>query len=171
MKMSMAKAASYLTFTALFGIASSGPITGSKAYATEAKETSKYVLNPNNQALVDPDESVLKAKKFDPKSLHRLDFHVANKTCGVCLLNIQKKTRAIPAVVNAAVEIKRPFCASVIYDTKQTNEKELLEEVRSFEKDLLLDMIQDKAIAKQPLVLIPPHLGNGENNATPAANH
>jgi len=164
MKMSVPKTTLYLTFTALFGIAASGAMSSSKADATESKESAKYVLNQNNPALVDPEESLLKSKKFDSNSLHRLDFHVANKTCGVCLLNIQKKTRALPAVVNAALEIKRPFCASVIYDSKQISQKELIEKVKTFEKDLLLDNIQDKAIAKQPLVLIPPRLGSGENN-------
>ena len=170
MKISMPKTALYLTFTALFGIVGSGAMTSSKAYATESKESPKYVLNSNNPALADSEESILKGKKFDSNSLHRLDFHVANKTCGVCLLNIQKRTRDLPAVVNAALEIKRPFCASVIYDSKQISQKELLEKVKTFEKDLLLDMIQDKAIAKQPLVLIPPHLGNGEIDATSSAN-
>jgi copper chaperone CopZ len=106
------------------------------------------------------------ANHYDKNALHRLDLRIVGKSCPVCLLGIQKKINALQGVVKAAVMLKKPYGVSVIYDSKQLQQAKILATIKSYEKNTFVDGVQDAAVAKVPLVLIPP-FAKPEEGASP----
>lgn len=96
-----------------------------------------------------------KPVSFNAKTLRRLDFKVVGKSCAVCLMGIQKKVKDMPGVVKAAVMLKRPYGAVIVYDSSKTTKDKLLEKARSQDKEVKIEQITDFSIQKLPTVLIP----------------
>jgi hypothetical protein len=97
---------------------------------------------------------------YDKNALHRLDLRIVGKSCPVCLLGIQKKVNALSGVVKAAVMLKKPYGVSIIYDAKQIQQAKILDAIKSYEKNTFVEGARDSAIARIPLVLIPPFANN-----------
>jgi copper chaperone CopZ len=98
-------------------------------------------------------------KKYNPNALRRLDFRIVGKSCPVCLMGVQNRVRGLDGTVEVAVMLKKPYGASVIYDSKQVDEQKILTTAKLTEPLIKLEDIQDAAIEKLPVVLIPPHAG------------
>jgi len=111
---------------------------------------------PAPQANKTSEKSGPATSHYDKNSLHRLDLRILGKSCPVCLLGIQKKVNALPGVVKAAVMLKRPYGASFVYDCKQVDKGKIIATITSYEKATFVGDISDAAIAKAPLILVPP---------------
>ena len=92
---------------------------------------------------------------YNPKTLHRLDFRVVGKSCAVCLMNIQHKVKEINGVVKAAVMLRRPYGAVVLYDASKVGKEVLLKTAKSTDKEVKIEQVTDYLIAKPPIILIP----------------
>src|SRR5271170_5311557 len=84
---------------------------------------------------------------YDKSALRRIDLRVVGKSCPVCLLGIQRKVRSLPGVVKAAVMLKRPWCASVIYDSKKVQKAKIVKTITSYERDTGVADIEDEPVA------------------------
>lgn len=100
-----------------------------------------------------------KTPSYNPKALHRLDFKITGKSCAVCLLGIQKRMSSVPGAVKAAVQLQAPYAAVVLYDSSKTTQKALLDKAQETEPTVKFVSIEDNAIAKVPIVLVP-KIGN-----------
>ncbi len=92
---------------------------------------------------------------YDKNALRRLDLQIVGKSCPVCLLGIQRKVQKLPGVVKAAVMLKRPWCASFIYDSKKIQQDKIVKTIKSYEKDTGVAGIQDERVPQVPIILIP----------------
>ncbi len=86
------------------------------------------------QAIHDSDQRA-EASSYNAKALHRLDFRVVGKSCAVCLMGIQSKFKSMIGVVKAAVMLKKPYGAVVIYDSSKVNMQALLTKARNQDKE------------------------------------
>jgi copper chaperone CopZ len=102
------------------------------------------------------------AKNYNKDSLHRLDFTVVGTGCAVCLMGIQTKLKTKPGVVKAAVMLKPPYGASVVYDAKQVTKDAIVDLANHQKKNVHVNAVTDTPITKIPIVLIPPHFKEGE---------
>jgi len=118
----------------------------------DGKQTIKSSQAVDNSSV--PSE---KPKHYDKNALHRLDFRIQGKSCAVCLLSIERRIKGFAGVISTAVMLKKPYGASVIYDSKQVNEQKLLDAAKLNEPQIKLLDVNDTAIVKIPVVLIPPH--------------
>ncbi len=59
--------------------------------------------------------------------------------------------------------LNRPYGAVCIYDATKTNKDAILVAAKGDAKELSFDMVEDQAIAKIPIVLVPHH----SNEASP----
>jgi hypothetical protein len=109
-----------------------------------------------------------KPKHYDPTALHRLDFRIKGKSCAVCLLGIQRRINQLDGTVKVAVMLKKPYGASIIYDSKQLTEQKLLETTKANEPIIQLLDVKDEAIDKVPALLIPPHTNVPDFNSNSA---
>jgi len=135
-------------------------LTGSIAFA-------KGNVSPNNPVVekVDPAEAAKgyldatgkSAQNYSKDSLHRLDFTVVGTGCSICLMGIQTTLKGKPGIVKAAVMLRKPYGASVIYDTKKITKDAIVDIANHQKKNVHVDSINDAAISKVPIVLIPPH--------------
>jgi copper chaperone CopZ len=96
-----------------------------------------------------------KQAHYDKNALRRLDLRVVGKSCPVCLLGIERRVRSLPGVVKAAVMLKKPWCASVIYDSKRVQQAKIVQTITSYERNTSVSDIEDEPVAKVPLILIP----------------
>ncbi|MCC7528835.1 MAG: hypothetical protein IT342_09950 [Candidatus Melainabacteria bacterium] len=96
-----------------------------------------------------------KPSTYNANSLRRLDFRVVGKSCAVCLMGIQRKFKAMPGVVKAAVMLKKPYGAAVIYDSSKVTKEELLKKASEQDKDVKVEQPADSAIKKIPIIFIP----------------
>ncbi len=108
-----------------------------------------------------------KPASYNAKALRRLDFKVIGKSCAICLMGIQRKFKATPGVVKAAVMLKKPYGAVVIYDSSKISKETLLKKASEQEKDVRIEQATDFAITKLPTILIPLY---GIPKDVPAAN-
>jgi hypothetical protein len=102
------------------------------------------------------------AKNYSKDFLHRLDFTVVGTGCAICLMGIQTKLKSKAGVVKAAVMLKPPYGASVVYDSKQITKDAIVDIANHQKKNVHVDSINDAAITKIPIVLIPPHFKEGQ---------
>ena len=102
---------------------------------------------------VNPLETTLPA--FNPGALHRVDFRVTGKSCAVCLHKIQERMKGLPGAVEAAVMLKKPYGAVVIYDSSKLNLKAILDIAVKGEPEVKIVDVKDESIKKLPVVLIP----------------
>jgi copper chaperone CopZ len=93
--------------------------------------------------------------KYNPKTLHRLDFRVVGKSCAVCLHHMQEKMKSLPGVVKAAIMIRKPYGAVVIYDSTQVNVEKVLAKTKEGVPEVAFEDVQDEAIKELPVILIP----------------
>jgi copper chaperone CopZ len=114
---------------------------------------------PNNQLV-----QVEKPKHYDKTALHRLDFRIKGKSCAVCLMGIQRRINSLDGTVKVAIMLKKPYGASIIYDSKQLTEEKLLATAKLNEPMVQLLDVKDEAIDKLPPILIPPHTNVPEFN-------
>lgn len=89
--------------------------------------------------------------------LRRLDFFVQGKSCAVCLMGIQKRIKALNGTIKVAIMLKKPYGASVIYDSKKLGKEKLIEAIKRNEPKVSLLDVQDQAVEQSPFILIPPH--------------
>jgi copper chaperone CopZ len=101
----------------------------------------------------DPLETTLPA--YNHNALHRVDFRVTGKNCAVCLHKIQERMKGLPGTVEAAVMLKKPFGAVVIYDSSKLNLKAILDIAVKGEPEVKIVDVKDESIKKLPVVLIP----------------
>jgi len=120
-----------------------------------AREKTSLVESPNTL----PQPSKLPEKAHE---LHRLDFRIEGKSCPVCLLSIQNKLKSFAGVQDAAVMLKRPFGASVIYQSDKSTANFILTMLRAKDGTLKIVDVKDSKIDKMPLPLIPPFLPAAE---------
>lgn len=92
---------------------------------------------------------------FKEGALHRVDFRVTGKSCAICLHKIQERMKGLPGAVQAAVMLKKPYGAVVIYDSSKVNVKAILEVAVKGEPDVKIVDVKDESIKKPPVVLIP----------------
>jgi hypothetical protein len=92
------------------------------------------------------------------RELRRLDFRIENKSCPVCLLGIQNKLKTFNGVMDAAVMVRRPYGASVIYRGDKTTSSYILELLKAKDPSIKIADITDNKIDSIPLVLIPPFM-------------
>ncbi len=100
-----------------------------------------------------------KTPSYNPKALHRLDFKITGKSCAVCLLGIQKRINSVPGTVKAAVQLQSPYAAVVLYDASKTTQKAILDKAGETVPEVKFVSIEDNAIEKVPIVLVP-KIGN-----------
>jgi copper chaperone CopZ len=98
---------------------------------------------------------------YNAASLHRLDFKVVGKSCATCLLGIQNRITLVPGVVKAAVQLKPPYAATVIYDASKTGKDAIMERAKVSLPDLQTKDMEDEHIAQVPAILIP-KIGAGQ---------
>jgi copper chaperone CopZ len=96
---------------------------------------------------------------YNAAALHRLDFKVVGKSCAVCLLGIQRRMGLVPGVVKVAVQLKKPYAATVIYDSSKTGKEKILAKAKEGLSDLETTTLEDEPISKLPTILIP-KIGN-----------
>lgn len=96
-----------------------------------------------------------KTPSFNAKALHRLDFKITGKSCAACLLGIQKRISKVPGAIKAAVQLQAPYAAVVLFDASKTNQKALLTKAKETVPEVNFESIEDKAIDKVPIVLVP----------------
>ena len=107
--------------------------------------------------------SGIHASSLDKTALHRLDFVVKGSSCPTCLLKCQKRIEKTKGVAQAAIMLNRPYGAVCIYDATKTNKDAILLAAKGDARELSFDMVEDEAIAKIPIVLVPHH----SNEASP----
>jgi len=112
---------------------------------------------------IEPDP-LEKPKVYNKNALRRLDFRIKGKSCAVCLLGIKRRIDGLSGTVKVVVMLKKPYGASIIYDSKQINEQKLLDAAKANEPMITLLDLKDEAIAKVPEVFIPPHANISEFN-------
>jgi copper chaperone CopZ len=100
-----------------------------------------------------PLETTLPA--YNHNALHRVDFRVTGKSCAVCLHKIQERMKGLPGAVEAAVMLKKPYGAVVIYDSSKLNLKAILDIAVKGEPEVKIVDVKDESIKKLPVVLIP----------------
>lgn len=146
--------ASLLILSCLAITAGSPALAGASetALKQEPKSTTRY--SPIAGSDASPGE---KTKHYDPSALRRLDFRIVGKSCAVCLLGIQRRIKALDGTVRVAVMLKKPYGASIIYDSKQLTEQKLILNAKANEPLIKLTDIKDEAIDRVPLILVPPH--------------
>jgi hypothetical protein len=96
------------------------------------------------------------------RELHRLDFRIEGKSCPVCLLSIQNKLKSFSGVQDAAVMLKRPFGASVIYRSDKSSADFILMMLRAKDATVKIVDVKDSKIDEMPFPLIPPFLPAAE---------
>ncbi|PWU02567.1 MAG: hypothetical protein C5B53_01490 [Candidatus Melainabacteria bacterium] len=111
---------------------------------------------------------VEKPKPYNKNALHRLDFRIVGKSCAVCLLGIKRRINALDGTVKVAIMLKKPYGASIIYDSTKLNEEKLVDTAKANEPLIKLLDIKDEAIPKLPVILVPPH--SNVNNFSNQAN-
>jgi hypothetical protein len=99
-----------------------------------------------------------KEQHYNKNALRRLDFRIQGKSCAICLLGIQRRLKTLAGTIRVAVMLKKPYGASVIYDSSQVSEQTLLTTAKLNEPLIKLLDVNDAPIEKVPLVLIPPHV-------------
>jgi hypothetical protein len=102
--------------------------------------------NNANQALVE----------CDKQSLSRLDFRIKGRSCAVCLIGIQNRLKRTPGIIKAAVMLKAPYGASIIYNAKVISEKAILKIVTNGDQSISLLDPKVIRLTKLPVVLMPP---------------
>ncbi|MDR3613446.1 MAG: hypothetical protein P4L53_07760 [Candidatus Obscuribacterales bacterium] len=100
-----------------------------------------------------PLETTLPA--YNHNALHRVDFRVTGKNCAVCLHKIQERMKGLPGAIEAAVMLKKPYGAVVIYDSSKLNLKAILDIAVKGEPEVKIVDVKDESIKKLPVVLIP----------------
>lgn len=124
------------------------------ASQSRAETTSPPAAKAGKPSMIQTSEAA-KPSTYNAKALHRLDFRVVGKSCAKCLMDIQKAFKTMPGVVKAAVMLKKPYGAVVIYDSSKTSKEDLLKKAKSQDKDVRIEQETDSAIQKLPVILIP----------------
>ncbi len=102
---------------------------------------------------------------YNARALHRVDFRVTGKSCAICLHKIQQRMKGLPGTVKAAVMLRPPYGAVVIYDASKLSLEKILQSATENEPAVKLVDVKDIAIKKLPIVLVP-ELTPGPNTAT-----
>ena len=126
----------------------------SNSLDVHAETATAPAAKPGKPSMIQVSEPV-KPGSYNAKTLRRLDFTVQGKSCAVCLMGIQRKFKALPGVVKAAVMLKKPYGAVVIYDSSKINMQTLLNKAKQQDKDVKVVQPTDFAIPKIPTILIP----------------
>ena len=92
---------------------------------------------------------------YNHNALHRVDFRVTGKSCAICLHKIQERMKGLPGAVEAAVMLKKPYGAVVIYDSSKLTLKSILDIAVKGEPEVKIVDVKDESIKKLPVVLIP----------------
>ncbi len=119
-----------------------------------AETTTAQAAKPGKPSMIQTSEPA-KASSYNAKALRRMDFKVVGKSCAVCLMGIQKKFKSMIGVVKAAVMLKKPYGAVVIYDSSKVSMQTLLEKAKSQDKEVKIEQVTDFPIQKIPTILIP----------------
>lgn len=120
----------------------------------KAETTTAPAVKPGKPSMIQTSEPA-QPSTYNANSLRRLDFRVVGKSCAVCLMGIQRKFKAMPGVVKAAVMLKKPYGAAVIYDSSKVSKEQLLKKAREQDKDVKVEQPADSAIKKIPVIFIP----------------
>lgn len=143
----------------------------SNSLNVQAETATAPAVKPGKPSMIQASEPV-KPGSYNAKTLRRLDFKVQGKSCAVCLMGIQRKFKTLPGVVKAAVMLKKPYGAVVIYDSSKINMQTLLDKAKQQDKDVKIVQTSDFAIAKIPTILIPlygiPKSSDGDANSEKA---
>lgn len=150
------KASSIAATFLIFLIGSAVLDGGSKAMA-ESPAVKGTVTSP----AVDDSE---KPRPYSKNALRRLDFRIVGKSCAVCLLGIKRRVNALDGTVKVAIMLRKPFGASIIYDSTKLNEEKLIATAKANEPLVKLLDVKDEAIPKLPIVLVPPHSNVSDTN-------
>ncbi len=119
-----------------------------------AETTTAQATKPGKPSMIQTSEPA-KPSSYNAKALRRLDFRVVGKSCAVCLMGIQSKFKSMIGVVKAAVMLKKPYGAVVIYDSSKVNMQTLLAKARTQDKEVKIEQPTDFPIQKIPTILIP----------------
>lgn len=119
-----------------------------------AETTTSQAAKPGKPSMIQTSESATPSS-YNAKALRRLDFRVVGKSCAVCLMGIQKKFKSMIGVVKAAVMLKKPYGAVVIYDSSKVSMQTLLDKAKTQDKEVKIEQPTDFAIQRVPTVLIP----------------
>jgi copper chaperone CopZ len=119
-----------------------------------AETTTAPAAKPGKPSMIQTSEAA-KPASYNAKALRRLDFKVKGKSCAVCLMGIQRKFKSLPGVVKAAVMLKPPYGAVVIYDSSKISMQELIEKAKKQEKEVRVEQVTDFPVQKIPTILIP----------------
>lgn len=130
-----------------------------------AETTTAQAAKPGKPSMIQTSEPA-KPSSYNAKALRRLDFRVVGKSCAVCLMGIQRKFKSMIGVVKAAVMLKKPYGAVVIYDSSKVSMQTLLDKAKSQDKEVKIQQVTDFPIQKIPTILIP--LYGIQKNATVA---
>lgn len=148
----------YRTALALLAVFLFWPLAGQSAPSSlrvdSLIETPPEPLDTPAKKTVAPDPK-LSAKQHE---LHRLDFRIEGKSCPVCLLAIQSKLKLLNGVQDAAVMLKRPFGASVIYQADKASSDYILTMLKAKDPSIKIADVVDSKIDNVPVPLIPPFM-------------
>jgi len=126
----------------------------SLANSVSAQAQANDSAKPGKPSMIQTSEPA-KPASYNANSLHRLDFRVVGKSCAVCLMGIQKKVKVMPGVVKAAVMLKRPYGAVIIYDSTKQSKESLINKAKAEDKEVKVEQVTDFPIQKLPTILIP----------------
>jgi hypothetical protein len=126
-------------------------LSTSTAQAVEPK------INPNTLSPDMVSNTKAKPANINFKALHRLDFVIKGKSCPVCLLKMQKRLNETTGVVKVAVMLRKPYGGVVIYDSTKLEQKKILDIAKDHEPAIEFVQVEDEAIPKVPVILIPHH--------------
>jgi hypothetical protein len=92
---------------------------------------------------------------YNANALHRLDFRVVGKSCAVCLHRMQERMKELPGTVQAAIMLKKPYGAVVIYDSSKVKSAKIFEKCAEGLTGVDFEDKKDVPIKALPLLLIP----------------
>lgn len=121
---------------------------------SHAQTATAPAVKPGKPSMIQVSEPAQPAS-YNAKALRRLDFKVQGKSCAVCLMGIQRKFKTLPGVVKAAVMLKRPYGAVVIYDSSKISMQTLLEKAKQQDKEVKIVQPTDFPVPRIPTILIP----------------
>jgi hypothetical protein len=136
-------------FTILPTIADEKKVASGPAFANKI---SSHSLSPN---MVSTSKSSPASLKMN--ALHRLDFIVTGTSCATCLLRVQRRLEAAPGVAKVAVMLRKPNAGVCIYDSTKQDKAKLLSIGTGNEKNIGFEKVEDTAVPRIPLVLVPRH--------------
>jgi hypothetical protein len=100
---------------------------------------------------------------YNAHALHRLDFRVVGKSCGLCLHQMQERMRELPGIVDVGVMMVKPYGAAVIYDSTKVRADKIFAKAKEGVPEVSFEDKKDVPIKTVPKVLVPAAAAEGED--------